>query len=62
MVITGETGLLADSEQAWLDALLKLSSDANLRNTMGQAGSVLCARQYSIEAGCQKILQRLNAL
>ena len=62
MVITGETGLLADSEQAWLDALLKLSNDANLRNAMGQAGSVLCARQYSIEAGCQKILQRLDAL
>lgn len=62
MVIEGETGLLADSKQAWLDALLKLSSDVNLRNTMGQAGRVLCARQYSIEAGCQKILQRLEAL
>jgi glycosyltransferase involved in cell wall biosynthesis len=62
MLISGETGLLADSEQAWLETLLRLAGDEELRNAMGQAGRALCAQRYSIEAGCEKILQRLAAL
>jgi len=62
MVIPGKTGILADSEQAWLDALLQLAGDESLRTAMGQAGRALRAQRYSIEAGCEKILQRLAAL
>ncbi len=62
MVKTGDTGLLADSEQAWLEALIQLATDGDLRSSMGQAGSVLCAQQYSIEVGCQRIIQRLDML
>ncbi len=62
MVISGETGILADSEQAWLDALLGLASDESLQKSMGEAGRVLCVQQFPIEAGCRRILQRLDAL
>ena len=62
MVITGETGLLADSEQAWRDALIQLAADSDLRKTIGEAGRDLCAKRYSIRAGCQIIIQRLEAL
>jgi hypothetical protein len=62
MVKTGENGFLADSERDWLVALHRLAADVELRERMGQAGRLLCARHYSVEAGCEKILNRLDAL
>ncbi|MCP4010615.1 MAG: glycosyltransferase family 4 protein, partial [Proteobacteria bacterium] len=62
MVIPGKTGFLADSEQAWLDALIRLAGDVELRDSMGRAGRALCAQHYFIETGCAKILQRLDGL
>lgn len=62
MVISEETGILADSGQAWLDALLQLASDENLRMSMGEAGRALCVQQYAVEAGCRLMLERLDAL
>ncbi len=62
MVISGKTGFLADSEQAWLSALSHLAADEELRNKMGQTGRTICAQHYFIETGCVKILQRLDAL
>ena len=62
LVETGMNGFLADSEKDWLDALHRLAADARLRESMGQAGRLHCARHYSVEAGCQKILNRLDAL
>lgn len=62
MVLSEKTGLLADNQQAWLDALSRLIGNADLRNTMGVAGRAMCEQYYSVEVGCEKILKRLNAL
>ncbi len=39
IVQDGQTGFLVDTPQQWGEAILKLASDAALRQTMGQAGA-----------------------
>ena len=59
IVIDGETGLFADSEQQWLQAIRRLAADAALRERMGAAGKHHVAQHYSITANCEKIKKAL---
>jgi hypothetical protein len=62
MVIEGENGYLADSEQAWLSALSALAVDPELRDRMGRCGRQMCADNYSLATTCHKIIERLAAI
>ncbi len=54
----GQTGLLADSEQKWAEALEALVGDANLRRRLGSAGRAVCESQYSLH-GWFPVLNRI---
>jgi glycosyltransferase involved in cell wall biosynthesis len=58
IVCTGENGFLADNDQAWMDALGKLLSNALLRQQMGAAGRKQVEEQYCI----QHVAPRMAAL
>lgn len=44
----GQTGLLAESQQEWSEALEALIGDAALRRRLGLAGRAVCASKYSL--------------
>ena len=48
IVREGETGLLATTPQQWIDAILNLAADAELRAIMGRAGRERVEREFSI--------------
>ena len=50
MGISGETHLLATTDDEWLDALRRLLTDPALRARMGRAGRAYAERHYSIDA------------
>jgi glycosyltransferase involved in cell wall biosynthesis len=58
IVRTGENGFLADNDQAWVDALGKLLSDARLRRQMGARGRKRVEKEYCI----QHVVPRMAAL
>jgi glycosyltransferase involved in cell wall biosynthesis len=43
-----ESGLLASTHPQWVDAIVRLSSDVNLRRRIGQAGRERVERDYSL--------------
>jgi glycosyltransferase involved in cell wall biosynthesis len=47
IVRPGETGFLADDEEAWVAALFRLCDDAALREAMGRAGRAAVRARYS---------------
>jgi glycosyltransferase involved in cell wall biosynthesis len=49
IVIDGETGLLASSEDQWVAALDRLAGDAALRARLGAAGRVHVEAQYALQ-------------
>ena len=57
IVRTGENGFLADNDQAWVDTLSKLLTDALLRKRMGAAGRKLIEKKYCI----QQVASRMAA-
>lgn len=56
------TGLLAASDQDWLDSIKTLAKNHTLQDAMGQAGRLHCQQRYSIQAGCEMMLEELNGL
>jgi glycosyltransferase involved in cell wall biosynthesis len=46
---TGETHLLARTEDEWYDALARLLTEKELRRTMGAAGRAYAVAHYSFE-------------
>ena len=58
VVIAGETGLFANSQQEWVETLEKLLSEAGLRQRFGQAGRARVEAEYSL----QQIAPRLVSL
>jgi glycosyltransferase involved in cell wall biosynthesis len=49
IVLNGENGFLADSADAWLDALVTLCDDALLRREMGAKGRERVVQEYCIQ-------------
>jgi glycosyltransferase involved in cell wall biosynthesis len=55
VVVHGETGLLAATEQEWLEALLRLSRDATLRRQLALAGRARVQALFSIQINGPKL-------
>lgn len=56
----GRTGLLANSPQAWADALQRLIEDEDLRQRLGQAGRKRAEQTYHVVHGAARWLELLN--
>lgn len=62
LVAHGETGLLAESRQDWVDAVRMLAGDPERRRAMGAAGRRRVEHQFSVELGADRWLKLLEAL
>jgi glycosyltransferase involved in cell wall biosynthesis len=60
IVRTGENGFLADNDQAWVDALGKLLSNALLRRKMGAFGRKQVEREYCIQQVAPRMVSLLR--
>lgn len=49
VVIHGENGFLASTDQEWIDSLTELLINPHLRQTFGQAGQQLVQEKYTLE-------------
>jgi glycosyltransferase involved in cell wall biosynthesis len=47
-IVTPETGLLATDRREWVDAIIKLAEDVELRRQMGRSGRERVAANYSL--------------
>jgi glycosyltransferase involved in cell wall biosynthesis len=61
MIRDGATGFLAKTRAEWIDAIRTLSSDPDLRRTMGRAGRKVVEENYSVEAGAARWLGLLSS-
>jgi glycosyltransferase involved in cell wall biosynthesis len=50
MIVPGVTGLLADTDDEWVDAVRRLAADAMWRTHLGTAGRAAVERGYSVSA------------
>jgi glycosyltransferase involved in cell wall biosynthesis len=60
IVQEGRTGFLADSGEAWTEAVMKLANDVALRQTMGAAGRQRVENQYSLQRAVETWTQVLG--
>ena len=60
IIENGVNGFWADTEEEWLDALLKLCKDPGLRQKMGQLGHQRVEERYSVEATLPLIFNALS--
>lgn len=60
-VVPGETGFLAGSDREWLDALVSIAGNAELRLQMGQAGRRRVAERYSLDVVFSTLLAVLES-
>ena len=60
-VIPGKTGFLAKNDSEWLDALLLLAGDPELRRKMGLAGRHRVGERYSIDVVFSELLSVLES-
>lgn len=61
-VVQGETGFLADTQQAWVEALQQLAADGTLRRRQGLAGRQRVAACYSVEVVFARLLAVLDSV
>lgn len=59
IVRAGETGLVADTSEQWVAAIVQLVNDPELRRRMGRAGRERAEREYSITRAAQTWAQLL---
>lgn len=59
MVAHGATGFLAESPEEWTEAIEKLATCEELRNSMGQAGKQSFQNSFTLEATFQKMAATL---
>jgi glycosyltransferase involved in cell wall biosynthesis len=62
IIAHGETGYLASSPEEWLEAIRRLTSDADLRRRLGEAGRWRLEEHYSVQAGAQRWLRVIDHL
>src|SRR5262249_13593084 len=62
MVEDGRTGLLAATEDEWVEQLLRLARDVELRRTLGAAGRVTVEQHYSLRAQGPRVLELLRTV
>lgn len=55
LIVDGENGFLADSDDEWFEKLAMLIEDANLRRRVGSAGREKIEREYSLQV-CTRLL------
>jgi glycosyltransferase involved in cell wall biosynthesis len=60
LVRNGVNGFLAADEQAWVEALLRLVGDADLRSRLGAAGRRLVEESYSLQAVAPRLAGALS--
>lgn len=60
IIVQGENGFLAMSEEEWVHSLSQLIENENLRTRLGKAGRATVLQSYSIEANKTKYVQYLN--
>ena len=58
----GENGMLADSEDEWVEKLSLLIKNSVLRRRLGEAGRATTVEQYSVEAQKNNYLRYFNLL
>ncbi len=58
----GVNGLLATTEEEWLNYLSQLIEDKTLRTRLGEAGRQTVIEKYSVEANKEKYLKAFNKL
>jgi glycosyltransferase involved in cell wall biosynthesis len=58
----GENGMLASTDEEWIDAISTLVEDARLRNRMGRKGRQTVVEDYSVHANKGKYLEYLTNL
>ncbi|WP_149536332.1 glycosyltransferase family 4 protein [Siccirubricoccus phaeus] len=57
----GETGLLANGNAEWAEALYRLAGDAVLRRAMGEAGRARAVAEYSLAAMTPRFIATIEA-
>jgi glycosyltransferase involved in cell wall biosynthesis len=62
MVRDGKTGYLANTPSEWSAAIARLAADAGLRRRLGQAGRAVVEAEYSVQAGADLWVRRLEQL
>jgi glycosyltransferase involved in cell wall biosynthesis len=60
IVRDGENGLLASTEDEWVESLVRLARDAALRRRLGEAGRATVESQFSPRAQVPRVLDVLN--
>lgn len=58
----GQNGFLVDGHQQWVDTIVKLIDDSELRKRVGLAGREKVIKEFSIQANKGKYLQIFNRL
>lgn len=62
IIAPGDNGFLADGEQEWRDALVRLIDDAELRRTYGAAGRRRVEELYSLQVHAPRLVAALRSL
>jgi glycosyltransferase involved in cell wall biosynthesis len=62
MVIHGRTGFLADSPEAWANAVARLAADPELRARMGAAGREQIEQHYSVHRWAPRFAQLVDSV
>lgn len=62
MIRHEQTGLLVDSPEEWIEALVRLSSDDPLRREMGKNGQRRVIEHYSLAATFESLVESLESL
>jgi glycosyltransferase involved in cell wall biosynthesis len=60
MIRDGETGILADTPQEWVDAIQRLARDARLRQTMGLSARRRVESDYSVSAWAETFISSMT--
>jgi glycosyltransferase involved in cell wall biosynthesis len=60
IVEDGLNGFLADSDETWIDTLIQLIDDSELRSKMGRAGRKRMLDQFSLDHSSRKFVGILN--
>ena len=59
LIVEGQTGLLVDGSVSWIDAMVRLASDAALRQQMGSAGRERARQRLAADVTAAKMLDQL---